>query len=78
MSSAFLALQPGKPAVLKCVLSGCLKRYIPVQIMRQFSSAEDDAQMAIFSTNKKARLERLELPTRCLEGSWFVFLIDLG
>jgi hypothetical protein len=32
--------------------------------------------MPIFSGNKKARLERLELPTRCLEGSWVVVLID--
>ena len=35
-------------------------------------------KIADFSRNKRARLERLELPTRCLEGSWTTFLIYLG
>jgi len=33
-------------------------------------------EMAIFLRNKRARLERLELPTRCLEGSWFLILTN--
>ena len=31
-------------------------------------------EMAVFSRNKRARLERLELPTRCLEGSCSIHL----
>ena len=34
--------------------------------------------MTIFSGNMGARLERLELPTRCLEGSWITVLTDEG
>jgi hypothetical protein len=33
-------------------------------------------EMAVFSGNNGARLEGLEPPTRCLEGSWAAFLID--
>jgi len=32
--------------------------------------------MANFSGNRGVRLERLELPTRCLEGSWTASLIE--